>query len=46
MKQLVPDPWTTAAEKYPVIAGTRVNRKVVSLTDYGAFVEVEESIKE
>ena len=43
MKQLVPDPWTTAAEKYPV--GTRVNGKVVSLTDYGAFVEVEEGIE-
>lgn len=43
MKQLVPDPWTTAAEKYPV--GTKVNGKVVSLTDYGAFVEVEEGIE-
>ncbi len=43
MKQLVPDPWTTAEEKYPV--GTRVNGKVVSLTDYGAFVEVEEGIE-
>ena len=43
MKQLVPDPWTTAQEKYPV--GTKVNGKVVSLTDYGAFVEVEEGIE-
>ena len=43
MKQLVPDPWTTAEEKYPV--GTRVNGKVVSLTDYGAFVEVEVGIE-
>ncbi|MDO9262469.1 MAG: 30S ribosomal protein S1, partial [Desulfosalsimonadaceae bacterium] len=43
MKQLVPDPWTTAKEKYAV--GTRVNGKVVSLTDYGAFVEVEEGIE-
>ncbi len=43
MKQLVPDPWTTAQENYPV--GTRVNGKVVSLTDYGAFVEVEEGIE-
>ena len=40
VKQLVPDPWTTAAEKYPI--GSRVNGKVVSLTDYGAFVELEE----
>ncbi len=43
MKQLVPDPWTTAEEKYPV--GTKVNGKVVSLTDYGAFVEVEVGIE-
>ncbi|PIP40840.1 MAG: 30S ribosomal protein S1, partial [Desulfobacterales bacterium CG23_combo_of_CG06-09_8_20_14_all_51_8] len=43
MKQLVPDPWTTAQEKYPV--GTRVHGRVVSLTDYGAFVEVEEGIE-
>jgi small subunit ribosomal protein S1 len=43
VKQLVPDPWTTAANKYPV--GSRVNGKVVSLTDYGAFVELEEGIE-
>jgi small subunit ribosomal protein S1 len=43
VKQLVPDPWTTAAEKYPI--GSRVNGKVVSLTDYGAFVELEEGIE-
>jgi len=43
MKQLVPDPWTTAEETYPV--GTRVNGRVVSLTDHGAFVEVEEGIE-
>jgi small subunit ribosomal protein S1 len=43
VKQLVPDPWTTAADKYPV--GSRVNGKVVSLTDYGAFVELEEGIE-
>lgn len=43
MKQLVPDPWTTAQETYPV--GARINGKVVSLTDYGAFVEVEEGIE-
>ena len=39
----MPDPWTTAAQKYPV--GSRVNGKVVSLTDYGAFVELEEGIE-
>ncbi len=43
MKQLVADPWTFAVEKYPV--GTQITGKVVSLTDYGAFVEVEEGIE-
>ncbi len=43
MKQLSEDPWNTAAERYPV--GTRVTGRVVSLTDYGAFVELEEGIE-
>ncbi|PIE69971.1 MAG: 30S ribosomal protein S1 [Deltaproteobacteria bacterium] len=43
MKQLTPDPWENAAEKYPVDA--RVQGRVVSLTDYGAFVELEEGIE-
>jgi small subunit ribosomal protein S1 len=43
MKQKTPDPWLTAAEKYPV--GGRVRGKVVSLTDYGAFVELEQGIE-
>ena len=43
MKQLAPDPWNAAAEKYPV--GSRVSGRVVSLTDYGAFVELEEGIE-
>ncbi|UCE52105.1 MAG: 30S ribosomal protein S1 [Desulfobacterales bacterium] len=43
MKQLTEDPWTIAAEKYPV--GSRVTGKIVSLTDYGAFVELEEGIE-
>ncbi len=43
MKQLAEDPWLTAAEKYPITF--RVNGKVVSLTDYGAFVELEEGIE-
>ncbi len=43
MKQLNEDPWTIAAEKYAV--GSRVTGKVVSLTDYGAFVELEEGIE-
>ena len=43
MKQLVEDPWSIAAEKYAV--GSRVTGKVVSLTDYGAFIELEEGIE-
>ncbi len=43
MKQLAADPWTTAVGKYPV--GSRVAGRVVSLTDYGAFVELEEGIE-
>jgi len=43
MKQLTEDPWTTATEKYPL--GSRVSGKVVSLTDYGAFVELEEGVE-
>lgn len=43
LKQLVPDPWTNAEEKYPT--GTQVTGRVVSLTDYGAFVEIEEGIE-
>jgi small subunit ribosomal protein S1 len=43
MKQLTPDPWTIAVENYPV--GSRITGKVVSLTDYGAFVELEEGIE-
>jgi len=43
IKQLTPDPWLAAAEKYPVTS--RVLGRVVSLTDYGAFVELEEGIE-
>jgi small subunit ribosomal protein S1 len=43
MKQLTEDPWLSAAEKYPI--GSRVNGNVVSLTDYGSFVELEEGIE-
>jgi len=42
-KQLQADPWTTAGEKYPV--NMRTHGKVVSLTDYGAFVELENGIE-
>jgi small subunit ribosomal protein S1 len=43
MKQLTVDPWSVAAEKYPV--GARISGVVVSLTDYGAFIELEEGIE-
>ncbi len=43
MKQLTVDPWSIASEKYPV--GARVSGVVVSLTDYGAFIELEEGIE-
>ncbi len=43
LKQKTPDPWTSIREKYP--PGTRAHGKVVSLTDYGAFVELEEGIE-
>lgn len=43
LKQLKPDPWTDAAEKFPV--GTRIQGRVVSLADYGSFVEVEEGVE-
>lgn len=43
MKQLTPDPWHTVAEKYPV--GARIQGKVISLMDYGAFVELESGIE-
>ena len=43
MKQLTTDPWSIASEKYPV--GSKVTGTVVSLTDYGAFVELEEGIE-
>ena len=42
-KQLTEDPWLTASEKYPV--GSRIIGRVVSLTDYGAFIELEEGIE-
>jgi small subunit ribosomal protein S1 len=43
LKQLQPDPWSGVEEKYPV--GSRVSGKVVSLTDYGAFVELEDGVE-
>ena len=42
-KQLLPDPWQSVAERFPV--GSRVRGKVVSLTDYGAFIEIEAGVE-
>jgi small subunit ribosomal protein S1 len=43
LKQLTADPWTTVQEKYPL--ATKITGKVVSLTDYGAFVELEPGVE-
>ncbi len=43
LKQLQSDPWKDVAAKYPV--GTRVHGKVVSITNYGAFIELEPGIE-
>ncbi|MBI4382964.1 MAG: 30S ribosomal protein S1 [Nitrospinae bacterium] len=43
LKQCTPDPWTDVEKKYPV--GARITGKVVSITDYGAFVELEKGIE-
>jgi len=42
LKQIQPDPWTTVALRYPM--GSRVTGKVVRLTDFGAFVELEAGV--
>ncbi len=42
-KQLLPDPWTTVPERFPL--GARVPGRVVGITDYGAFVELETGIE-
>jgi small subunit ribosomal protein S1 len=43
MKQIMPDPWSSVSEHFPI--GMRVKGKVVSLTDYGAFVELERGLE-
>jgi small subunit ribosomal protein S1 len=43
LKQITEDPWINASAKYHV--GDRVSGKVVSLTDYGAFIELEEGVE-
>jgi len=42
-KQLTEDPWLRVPEKYPV--GSKVNGKVISLADFGAFVELEKGVE-
>ena len=42
-KQLLPDPWQSVAERFPKSA--HVRGKVVSLTDYGAFIEIEPGVE-
>jgi small subunit ribosomal protein S1 len=43
LKQLLPYPWKDVADKYPV--GSRVIGRVVSITNYGAFVELEKGVE-
>lgn len=43
LKQLAPDPWESILERYP--PGTRIIGRVVSTTDYGAFVEIEPGVE-
>jgi len=43
LKQLIPDPWGSVAERYSV--GSRIRGKVVSLADYGAFIELEQGVE-
>jgi len=42
LKQIQPDPWTTVAQRFPM--GSRVTGRVVRLTDFGAFVELEPGV--
>ena len=43
LKQLKPDPWSDANERFPV--GEKVTGQIVNLTDYGAFVQIEEGVE-
>ncbi|MHB1670500.1 MAG: S1 RNA-binding domain-containing protein, partial [Acidiferrobacter sp.] len=43
LKQLGDDPWVDLARRYPI--GTRIFGKVTNITDYGAFVEIEEGVE-
>jgi len=43
LKQMIPDPWESISERYP--GGSKVIGRVVSVTDYGAFVELEPGVE-
>jgi small subunit ribosomal protein S1 len=43
LKQALPDPWNSVSEKYPI--ESRIKGKVVNITDYGVFVELEEGVE-
>ncbi len=43
LKQLTPDPWEGVNDRYPV--GARIKGRVVSITDYGAFIELEKGVE-
>ena len=42
-KQLLPDPWLTVPDRFPV--GTRLHGRVVGVTDYGAFIQIEPGVE-
>jgi small subunit ribosomal protein S1 len=42
LKQIQPDPWSSVAQRYPM--GARVSGKIVRITDFGAFVELEPGV--
>lgn len=42
-KQLLPDPWESVAERFP--SGMRMQGKIASVTDYGAFIELESGVE-
>jgi small subunit ribosomal protein S1 len=43
VKQLRPDPWESVVERYPI--GQKAHGRIVSITDYGVFVELEEGVE-
>jgi small subunit ribosomal protein S1 len=43
LKQAIPDPWETVPRRYPV--GSRLKGKVINVTDYGVFIELEDGVE-